>query len=512
MQLKKYFTVAAAGICLILGASQIHADPNSFLPPNALRSLAINSSSQTDVATLGAELATAPASSTGWTGSYNSFTHTGGNTTAIEYPVSGIAAGQYYQVTVTVSGQSAGSFTMSLGNTAMQSGDAAIYGAANRSYTDGILTTNGSNGLVITPTSTFNGTIVVSVKLVSPITDTGINWKSSDGAKSVIFSRQLAANNNIAISNLSSTPGLYSSGAFQVSGTYNTAFGANAPLASNISGLYNTAVGGGVLRSNTSGWYNTSVGDDSLAFNTTGYDNSAFGVDALYKNTTGVNNTALGFTAMITNTTGSQNTAVGRGSLNLNSTGSANTAVGDSALSKATGGSNTAVGASAMINTVGGTSNVAVGQQAMAANTSGQTNVSIGAISLFSNQGGLQNTAVGYGAGYTGTPANANVSGNNNTYVGYLSGPGTASQLGNCTALGASAVCDTSNEVVLGNSSVTKTLIHSATFDVAAPTVAASQVGLGSTVVASSFCGSLAGAAGCLVINVAGTTRYVPYY
>jgi hypothetical protein len=46
----------------------------------------------------------------------------------------------------------------------------------------------------------------------------------------------------------------------------------------------------------------------------------------------------------------------------------------------------------------------------------------------------------------------------------------------------------------------------------AAPTVAASQIGLGSTVAASSNCGSLASAAGCVVINVAGTTRYVPYY
>ena len=45
-----------------------------------------------------------------------------------------------------------------------------------------------------------------------------------------------------------------------------------------------------------------------------------------------------------------------------------------------------------------------------------------------------------------------------------------------------------------------------------APTVAAAQVGLGGTTAAASSCGSLAGAAGCMVINVAGTTHYVPYY
>lgn len=49
-------------------------------------------------------------------------------------------------------------------------------------------------------------------------------------------------------------------------------------------------------------------------------------------------------------------------------------------------------------------------------------------------------------------------------------------------------------------------------FTAAAPTVAAAQVGLGSTTAASSSCGSIAGAAGCLVINVAGTTRNVPYF
>ena len=44
----------------------------------------------------------------------------------------------------------------------------------------------------------------------------------------------------------------------------------------------------------------------------------------------------------------------------------------------------------------------------------------------------------------------------------------------------------------------------------AAPTVSPSQVGIGGTTAAVSNCGSLATA--CLVINVAGTTRYIPYF
>jgi hypothetical protein len=45
----------------------------------------------------------------------------------------------------------------------------------------------------------------------------------------------------------------------------------------------------------------------------------------------------------------------------------------------------------------------------------------------------------------------------------------------------------------------------------AAPTVAASQVGFGGTTAAAANCGTLSETA-CLVINVAGTTRYVPYF
>ena len=47
-------------------------------------------------------------------------------------------------------------------------------------------------------------------------------------------------------------------------------------------------------------------------------------------------------------------------------------------------------------------------------------------------------------------------------------------------------------------------------YTAAAPTVAASQIGFGSTVTASTNCGTIG--TGCVVINVAGTTRYITYY
>lgn len=45
-----------------------------------------------------------------------------------------------------------------------------------------------------------------------------------------------------------------------------------------------------------------------------------------------------------------------------------------------------------------------------------------------------------------------------------------------------------------------------------APTVTSGQIGYGGTVVASSDCGSLMSAAGCIVVNIAGTAHYIPYY
>lgn len=49
-------------------------------------------------------------------------------------------------------------------------------------------------------------------------------------------------------------------------------------------------------------------------------------------------------------------------------------------------------------------------------------------------------------------------------------------------------------------------------FTTAAPSTAAGQTAFGSTTAAASNCGSLSGAAGCLVININGTTHYVPYW
>jgi hypothetical protein len=94
----------------------------------------------------------------------------------------------------------------------------------------------------------------------------------------------------------------------------------------------------------------------------------------------------------------------------------------------------------------------------------------------------------------------------------------TINTLGNATSTSRSIQLQT-QQVNLANSGVLAlqpsggtTQIFSTILMNAAPTVAASQVGFGSTTAVSSACGSLTGASACLVINVAGTVHYIPYY
>jgi hypothetical protein len=135
----------------------------------------------------------------------------------------------------------------------------------------------------------------------------------------------------------------------------------------------------------------------------------------------GVNNTFLGGGAGNFTMTGQSNTAIGANSLLINSTGVANTAVGAGALDNSTDGGN----------------NTASGTLALRANTTGNNN-----------------TAVGFNAGVTPTTANANTAGSNNTFLGFQSGPGTSTQLSNATAIGANALVNCNNCMVLGESTV----------------------------------------------------------
>jgi hypothetical protein len=223
------------------------------------------------------------------------------------------------------------------------------------------------------------------------------------------------------------------------------------------------------------------------------------------------NNTAVGVSALSANTGGTENTALGYLTLTNNANATDNTGLGFQALQTNTsGGANTAVGAVALQNNISGSSNTAVGRSALISNT-GDSNTGVGTTALSSNTTGANNVAVGLSAGVTATGGNANVSGSNNVWIGYQSGPGTATQLTNSIAIGYQALNTASNEIVLGNTNHTATTLRGT---VTAPTFTtlASSGGQGlviqNTVAAGAFEAQVLGAGGADrdIFQVAQTT------
>ena len=193
----------------------------------------------------------------------------------------------------------------------------------------------------------------------------------------------------------------------------------------------------------TTGFGNTATGSEALFANTAGYLNTASGSEALYTNTTGNLNTASGAGALLANVTGSYNTASGADALFSNTTGPYNTATGYAALNtNTTGPYNTATGYAALYSNTTANYNTASGAQALFSNTTGEANLADGALALYSNTTGAGNTGVGADALYSNTTSN---------YVTCLGYSCTASDnITNATAIGAHAVVEQSNALVLG--------------------------------------------------------------
>ena len=248
---------------------------------------------------------------------------------------------------------------------------------------------------------------------------------------------------------------------FNTSGSYNTANGYGA-LYSNLTGINNTANGYEALYSNLNSSGNTAVGATALFSNTGAGSNTAIGISALYSQSFNgggfwnSNNTAIGALALYANqptatTNGINNTALGSQALYSNTTGLENTAAGYNALqSNTTGVFNTSIGVSSLAGNTSGINNTASGYQALQGNVNGGQNTAAGSLALQNNTIGQFNVAMGYAAGVTASTANANTTGSNNTFIGANSGPGTTTQLTNATALGANAIVNASNSLVLG--------------------------------------------------------------
>jgi trimeric autotransporter adhesin len=233
-----------------------------------------------------------------------------------------------------------------------------------------------------------------------------------------------------------------------------------------ITGLANTATGqDALINIDKNAVANTADGYVALGACTECEANTAVGAWTLYSLISGNGNTAIGSNVLYFNN-GTQNTGVGAYTL-YQSTGSYNTAVGADALQSAVGESNSvAIGYNALsVSNSSNGYNTATGTNAMSANTTGFDNTAYGSYALSDNTQGYYNVANGYLAMYQNTSGNYNLAdglysmynnttASDNTGVGSFAtvGPGAVS---NSTALGYGAYASSSNQVILGNSSVT---------------------------------------------------------
>jgi hypothetical protein len=265
-------------------------------------------------------------------------------------------------------------------------------------------------------------------------------------------------------------------GNFTMTGSNNTGTGVGA-LHDNTTGYYNTANGVGALYNNNTGYFNTANGVNALYNNTSAYSNNANGAGALFYNTTASRNIAIGYNALRTQsydysgfTWNSDNVAIGYEALYSNqptsiTNGIQNTAVGNFALrSNNTGYHNTATGTEALYSNTTGARNTANGYMALNSNSTGENNTANGSNALSSNTSGGYNTAYGTGALQTNTTLSCNTAVGCNaggyfsstfgTFLGYFA---YASNHGysNIMGLGANARPTASNQVRIGNTSVT---------------------------------------------------------
>jgi hypothetical protein len=261
------------------------------------KALTINGTTATDGPTLIAQLTSANWTSAGWAGSFaGGWVHTVGNTTALSNSVAAFTNTVYHIVT-TVTGRTAGSYVITFGGYT----STAITG----SLTVGPKAAT-TAGLTITPTTDFDGTIVVQVSInsgssasLSLLNSSSVvcgearigslasnTFYGTQSGKSVIGAVQSTGFGSLALSSLST-------------GSYCTAIGYNA-LGSCTLGTNNTAVGTTSLMTLTSGGQNTAVGHQTLLVLTTGSSNSAYGYNSLLRLTTGSNNAAFGDSTCVT--------------------------------------------------------------------------------------------------------------------------------------------------------------------------------------------------------------------
>ena len=257
-------------------------------------------------------------------------------------------------------------------------------------------------------------------------------------------------NNNVAVGYLALR--------YNTTGSNNTSIGTQS-LYNNVTGDSNVSNGVNSLYNNTTGNFNTGVGSEALYSNTIGFRNTAFGYQTLRTNVDDNGLTAIGYSALYSNNGGGLNTAVGYQALYSNTVANENTAVGSSALGLTVGGGrNTAVGSAAMLTNVGGSNNLALGTDALR-NATANSNTAVGSYSLRTNINGSNNVAVGKDSGtFLSNGTTAVTATTNGVFIGSGTSPAANGQ-NNQIVIGYQAIGIGSNSVVIGNDSITKTLL-----------------------------------------------------
>ena len=286
----------------------------------------IQGTTASDSGQLGAELLTTGTGDASWTGTSfaTGYTHVAGSTTTLTSTLAGVVS-TFYQITYTVTGRTAGNFTIGFGG--FTSGNLTATGAVGPQAT-----TTGT--LVITPTSDFNGTIVLSIRVISA-SSASVTFNSSAGTvtnqirissnnSNTFFGRAAAQNNTTGNSN--SFFGV-SAGRDNTTGGSNSFFGLSAGT-SNTIGSNNSFFGQGSGQANTTGGGSSFFGQGSGFVNSTGSSNSFFGQSSGQNNTTASNNSFFGQNSGFSNTTGASNSFFGANAGFFSTTGANNCFVG----------------------------------------------------------------------------------------------------------------------------------------------------------------------------------------
>ena len=398
-----------------------------------------------DTAPLGSELAGVTGTGTNWalaSGATNlnvgGYIHTVGSTTALTTSLAAVN-GTYYQITYTITGRTAGSITIAYGGTST-AGITATGNTGPLASSTGVLT--------ITPTTDFDGTIVLSIKSIG-----------TSSASSTFANSSGTSNIEVRASDTSNTFIGFNSGRRNTTGNGNTFIGLSAGQV-NTTGVANTYIGAYAGQLNTTGGNNSFLGYNA-GNNNTGNNNAFFGAYAGQLNTTGGNNTFIGQSAGQSNTTGGNNTFIGQSAGTANTTANNNTFIGYVAgNNNTTGAENTFIGQNAGGSNTTGSSNVFVGREASLLNTTGGSNVVIGWNAMRFQTTGNNNIGIGTNAGRNisdGSTANAISA--NSIYIGNNTKALADSQT-NQIVIGYASTGLGSNTTVLGNSSTATTAIY----------------------------------------------------